>query len=78
MAPPGRTKKLLALLGLAPLAFGVVAEAKAHMKAATGTSQLFDEPCRPNEQRMARFGTGTTWRRAAPIESALMLIFQVL
>ena len=46
-----RRMRLLALLGLALLGLGAVAEAKAHMKAATGTSQLFDEPYRPNESR---------------------------
>jgi len=42
---------LLCLAVLATLSLAVVSEAKAHMKAAQGTSQLFDEPYRPNDSR---------------------------
>ncbi len=52
---------MLMLLGLAVLSLGVVSEAKAHMVTAKGTSQLFDEPYRPDDSRHFDVGASSTF-----------------
>ena len=52
---------LLALAGLALVALAAVAEGKAQMHAAKGTSKLFDEPYRPGDSRHFDIGATSTF-----------------
>jgi hypothetical protein len=56
-----RRARLLMLLGLAVLSLAMVSEAKAHMEAAKGTSQLFDEPYRPDDSRHFDVGASSSF-----------------
>jgi hypothetical protein len=56
----GRAIRLLGLAAVAILSLLVVADCKATMQQAQGTSQLFDEPYRPNDSRHFDVGAATS------------------